>query len=496
MQINKAPMATGTERAMKTSPTQAPEQARHLTPAGNSECPCGSGNTFNRCCAGNLPGVDIGKKIQTAAKDDDCNAALTAARSDITQYTIWHKTNAVPLVRANSGESPELFSNILNLDVKVLGNYVEILRWCYSRLNRNDEFPAVLERLRSNIDHPRWQRKITYFHALQALGKNWDHEAGKKELKKLGSMDEETDTEILQLYLDLFHNELSFSTLHALTERIANITENPVDRLKYKLHNAIILLKIGDQEVAIQRLQFALNEYSKIREEDKESAYALDIYASSMELLGRLLQDDLLIKKSITLLRQLVGRNDLLKFEISNAYLKLGHALGYISSWQEAKDAYSIAFEHAPHDILKVFMSQCILYLNDLQASKRLMSSIDTATLNSYEIIDYVFIFGQIAIESGEKEYLVKAEQVLRSLEIKDPYLMQYQHTILLSVIDTLRTGPSQERTATLREWMKKGVLGLRRYAKFELSFMGVTFDVGKFLKDFLNVRNTAAKKK
>lgn len=481
---------------MKDRPIQGSVQAKRFAPARNSECLCGSGHKFKRCCADYLPVSDIGKKSRAAAEADNYKEALIAARSDIAQYTIWHKAHTAPHIRACCDELPEPFHELLSIDVKALSECVEFLCWCYNHLNRADEFSAVLERLRSNIDHPQWHRKITYFHALQALRKDWDYEAGKKELKKLGSMDEEVDVEILQLYTDLFRNDLSFSTRQTLTERIANLAEEPAERLHYQCQSAINLLMVDDQEGATKKLQSAIHDYSEVRDEDNESAYALNIYASAIEMLGQMRQDKLMLDNAVTLFRKFVLLDNLSKRGIAHAYQKLGDALCSSSLWKEAKDAYSIAFEHDPHDILKIFISKCLLYLDNLEDAKKLMYTVEKTTLTASEAADYAFTFTQIAIESGKKEDLVNAEHELRALQIVEPYFKQYQNELLISVIDALRIGPSQERITKTRGLLRKAAAVALRYTLLEPNFYGLGLKVGKILEDLIGDTNTSPKEK
>lgn len=479
---------------MIAGPPQKSKQASY-TPARNSECLCGSGHKFKRCCAGYLPVSDIGKKSRAAAKAGDYQKALITGRSDVTQYTIWYKAHTAPLMGSCSDELPEPLRELLNIDLKALSECVEFLCWCYKKLNRDQEFPAVLERLRSNIDHSRWHRKITYFHAIQALGKNEEDEAGKKELRKLGPMDEETDTEILQLYLDLFHDELNFSTRQILTERIVDLTESPEERLHYQSLGAINLLMVDDPKGAAEKLQAAIHDYRSVRDENDESAYALTHYASACEILGQIQEDSLMIDEAVKLFRQLVVRDDLSMKGIANAYRKLGDALSITSSWQEANDAYSIAFEHDPQDILKIFMSKCLLYLNDLDDAQKMLSTVETTTLTAAEHADYIFTFSEFAIESGNKEELAKAECGLRSLEIVEPYFKQQQNVLLMSVIDTLRTGPSKGTVAKSRGVLHKVSTFFRRYAMFEPNFMGMGFHVKKMIEDGVDAHKTKPQK-
>lgn len=294
----------------------------------------------------------------------------------------------------------------------------------------------------------------------------------------------------------MFGEELSFSVLQTLVERIVSLTEEPSERLHYRCLSAINLLMIGDQEGAAQRLQSAIDGYSEIRDEDNESAYALNFYALALDMLGQLRQDKPMSDKAAALFRQLVDRADLTEAGIANAYRNLGDALLASSSCQEAKEAYTNAFEHDPHEVFKVFMSQCLLYLKDLSAAKELIYTVETAKLTTREFADYAFTFAQIAVESGEKDDLSNAEQELRALEIKEPYFKQYQNALLMAVIDIVHTGTAKERTSKLRSMFQK-VIGAKwlRYAILQPNFMGVGLNIGKIFED-ISVHKTSPKKK
>jgi hypothetical protein len=132
---------------------------------------------------------------------------------------------------------------MVDTDLRALADIVDQLMVCHIKADVIDEFPAVLERLRSNIHDPRWQRKITYFHALYALWPDWDRKAGRAELRKLGSVADDEDEHILQLYLDLFDNQLSFSEKLDLTDRILTYSSSFSERLHYRGVKGLLFLR-------------------------------------------------------------------------------------------------------------------------------------------------------------------------------------------------------------------------------------------------------------
>jgi SEC-C motif len=127
---------------------------RRWKPKWSEPCPCASGKKFKDCCQRRLPDFDIGKAYTAAIKGTRLERALLATRADVTQYTIWHKTNTAPAL-ATGGVGLKL----LRIDVNALGSYVGRLSSLYFYLGLWKDWPAALKRLRTNIQHPSWSRK-------------------------------------------------------------------------------------------------------------------------------------------------------------------------------------------------------------------------------------------------------------------------------------------------------------------------------------------------
>lgn len=457
-----------------------------FNPPANSECLCGSGKKFKHCCSGNLPGFDIGKKASAEAKAGNYGKALLAYRADVTQYTIWHKTNTAPLLgRAVEALSPAV-CNLLNIDIEALADRVESLSWCYEKLNRSDEFSAVLERLRSNIANPQWQRKIAYLQAVEAMRPNWDREAGRREFKKLGAMDHETDIEILQLYIDLFGEQLGLAQRQKFVDRIIQYTRNEGERLHYRALKAVDYLLVEDFKGAESELQAAIDSFSMVEEEYKDSEYAMSYYARAMGLLGNLKNDPTLWDKSIAISRKLLECNNWSPSGRAALYFQQGDILRCKAAWSEAKEAYLAANEECDEEVCKIFIAECLLYLDGPNAAQEIINTIVQERLNPSELTDYVFIKAVVAIQEGGRDSLNKAEQELRQLNISDPHFRARRDSLLVNVIDTLRCGPSSERTEDARSTLRSVLSTFLRYVKIEPNFMGLGLNVGKMLEDQL----------
>jgi tetratricopeptide (TPR) repeat protein len=450
-------------------------------PSRNSYCLCGSGEKFKRCCADKLPGGRIGHKRRLAIDKGEYDKALAECRADVTQYTIWHKSHTEPLLRI----VPEQGRTLLDVDIDALGDLVEVLRWCYIKCERAIEFPAVLERLRENINDVRWQRKIIYFQAVHSLWPDWIKANGRRELSKLGSMREETDVQILQLYLDLFGEDLTFSQGQDVIERIVELAERDVDRLHYRGVRALQYLTIGDKLKAEEELDAAISAFRASVDVTNLTPYEKDLLAMSLETLGELRRDVRLVDESIELYQELIklgdywtpaGRSHLLRF--------LGDAYRHKSAWGEARDAYAEAVREVGSSVASVFLAQCLLHLDGWKEAANAISKAKPQELSSGEYYDYVVAVAVIAIESEDRKRLLAAQRLLRDLKAPEPYFREQRDSLLLDVIETEQSGKSK---TIVRRAMRAlgGIAGTAsRYLKLEPNFMGLGVNVGKMLED------------
>jgi len=182
-----------------------------------------------------------------------------------------------------------------------LAEIVDTLLWYHIKADKMDKFPAVLGRLRNNIKDVRWQRKIIYFEAMHARWPDWDEKAGRRELKKLGSIADDKDVETLQLYLCLFGENLSFSEQQEIIDRILTLSDTLSDRLHYKGSKAVLYLTIGDQRRADAELSEIMAEVSSEHDETNLSECERYRLALILDLLGALRQDDNLLTQALRL---------------------------------------------------------------------------------------------------------------------------------------------------------------------------------------------------
>ncbi len=449
-----------------------------FSPRRNGPCLCGSGLKFKRCCADRLRDEhDYSPRMRTFLKDSKFKEALYEARAYVTHYTIWYRSHTEPVIRAGLPKKKSL----LEIDIRALADLADDLMFCHIKANMMDEFPAVLERLRNNINDPDWQRKVTYFHVLHALWPDWDRQAGRREMKKLGSVADDKDEEILQLYLDLYSDTLSFSEEQDLIERILTNTRSYTDRLHYKGAKAVLFLTIGDRKKAETELDEAIHE---AREKTNLTEYQQYRLAQTLSLLGALRADSVMLTEALELYQKVLAEGDWTAFGRATLLGLIGETYRRKQEWENARQVYMQALEANPLPINKVFLAECLLQLENLPDATRTLAEVQPDELSTAEQIDYAFAFAAIAIEMGERSRLGEATAVLKPLEISDPLFREQRDAPLLNVQEALTSGPSISLTQKTRRLFAGLARFVSTYFVLKPSFMGMGVDVGKILED------------
>jgi tetratricopeptide (TPR) repeat protein len=451
-------------------------------PPRNGPCLCGSGLKYKRCCADHLPGHEQqGSRTRDLLAKKKFKEALLSGRADVTQYTIWHKSHTEPAVRAGMAKE----GSILEIDIRALADYVEQLMYCHAKADMADEIPAVLDRLRSNINDPDWQRKITYLQAIHAIGPNWDREAGRRELKRLGSVAEDKDEEILALYLDLFGDNLSFSERLELVDRILTHSQEFSNRLHYRGTKAVLFLIIGDDGKAESELSAAVEEVRERRKEGPLGEYERHRFAQTLELLGALREDDTLLNEALQLYQELLKEEAFTSVGRANLHGLIGDTHRKKHEWAKARDSYLQALAIASIPIHRIFLAECFLQLDQLDEALKTFGEVKCDELQEPEQVDYAFTLSMLAIETGEQQRLESAKTLLKDLPLNDPLFRQQRDAILLNVQEALASGASRSLVQRNRRLFARIAGFLTTYLVLKPSFMGMGVDVGKILENY-----------
>ncbi|MHC2282892.1 tetratricopeptide (TPR) repeat protein [Bradyrhizobium diazoefficiens] len=406
-------------------------------PKWSELCPCASGQKFKECCQRRLPNFGIGKAYTVAVKGRHLERALLATRADITQYTIWHKTNTAPALAA--GRAPP---KLLRIDVNSLGSYVGRLSSLYFHLGLWKDWPAVLDRLRGNIQHPHWYRKITYYLAFHHVGPDGDREKARKELAKVGPITKkEDDLELLQLYVELEFDELPFAARIEILDRILELDDDRDNQLQYRGAKAVQYFMIGDTQTAEQELAAIIGLVRQTEAEEPLEGYEKHLYGRLLQFLGSLRRDKAMLKESALQFHALLLEDRWTQIGRAAIQRELGDSYRYADEWDHAEAAYGEAIALGGSDLNKVHVAECLLYRKQVDAAATEIDAVNRDSLPHHELEDFVFAYAAIAIWSSKPERLTEAKALLQSLRTADPVFNDRRLNLLLRVTETLASG-------------------------------------------------------
>ncbi|MBV9572134.1 MAG: SEC-C domain-containing protein [Alphaproteobacteria bacterium] len=459
---------------------------RLATPKRTDSCPCGSGASFGHCCELNLPAFEIGKRAREARKNKDWSEILIATRADVTQYTIWHRTNTEPILL--SGHTG--FERLLKIDVEALGELTMDACRAYSELNRRDEIPATLERLRANIKHSRWQRKITCFQALMAE-LHGDNERARLEFSKLGEIGEnEDDLDILQLYMDIDLDRMSFSQTIRICDQILSNTDRIGNILQYNGLKAFTFAAIGDSEKAKNVLAVAIVEARHRSRDEALSVRSKNFLAGLLTYQGLLASKESSFADAVALYNELLSDPTIWTEEGRASLLgQLGECHRFAGKWKEAESAYRDALSGQKSGIAKVFLAECLVRQGKTTDAINTFDAVDKSHLDRRETLDYAYVAAMIAVEDNSPERIAAAIQLLKAAEASEPYFESRRLNLIVKLHEALAKDRPAPLMHKLSDFLRTPLKTLSRYAILRPTVLGFGVNLNAVIDDAVKDR-------
>jgi tetratricopeptide (TPR) repeat protein len=449
-------------------------------PKWSDSCPCGSDKKHKDCCWQRLPGFEIGKAYSAAVRDRKLERALLAARADVTQYTIWHKTNTATVL-ARGAELPDL----LRIDVNALGAYVSRLSSLYHRLGQWKDWPRVLDRLRTNIQHPRWQKKLVYYRALYHLAPGGDRSQAKLELAKAGPITpEEPDLDLLHIYVDLEFDGMPFADRLKIIDRILELDDDRDNQLQYRGAKAVQYFMIGDAKTAETQLAEVIGMVRNTEKDDPLEGYERHLFGRLMQLLGSVRNDKALLKESAGHFQSLLLEDDWTELGKAAIHREAGDSYKYAAEWQLAEASYRAALAHGSSDLDHVHVAECLLYQKNIDAAATEIDTVKRETLPCHEFDDFVFAYAAIAIWSAKQDRLAEARTLLQKLETVEPIFTERRLNLLVRVTETIASGQASSE-AKSDSTPEGGVATVSNFFLLEPNIAGIGINFNAIINYF-----------
>lgn len=427
-----------------------------------------------------LPGFEIGKTYTRALRDRQQGRALLAARADVTQYTIWHKSNTAPII-ARGGMALE----ILRIDVNALGDYIGRLSSLYLWLGLWKDWPAALERLRENIQHPWWYKKIAYYRAVYHLAPDGDRMEARRELAKAGEVTkEEADLDLLHLYVDLEFDDLPFAARIAMLDRILTLSGERQNQLQYRGAKAIQYFLIGDAETAELQLSEAIGMVRATEKDEPLEGYERHLFGRLLQLLGSLKHDKNMLKESAAHFYALLLEDNWTEHGRAAIQREIGDSYRYAEEWDLAERSYRDAIALGGSDLDKVHVAECLLYREQIEVAAKEIDTVRQATLPRHEFEDFVFAYAAIAIWSGKPDRLTEAKSLLKNLGTAEPVFNERRLNLLVSVAETLASGKASNE-AKSDSTPEGGIATVSNFFLLEPNIAGIGININAIINYF-----------
>lgn len=442
-------------------------------PPKKSLCLCGSGEKFKHCCFGSHL-VNSGRsssKIIDLINEGELIEALRATREYITFYTLCHKTNTEPFIKSNN----KGVSYLLNIDIKALDELVDLLLECYRKLGQVERFENVCEHLRRNILDPRWQKRVTYYQVLSKLDGNWSQSIGEKEVTKFEPIWEETDPEIIQIYLHFKSEQLSLMERVKLYEYLISLLEDKGHILQYRMAIAISYLCVCDEETALKLISEAMEEYV---EEESNSLYNKLIYARCLSLRGDLSRNGKLKRLAHNKFEEILKCKDLSDFGASEVWCEMASCLFHLAKFDEAISSYQRAYEISGKEVIKVFVALCMADKSDKEALT-VLASVDSSSLNKSEFFDFAVNYAYAATKFESRTAIQSSLELLKSAVCSEPVFEQRRLKSICELNELLVTGKYSKK-----QYLLDMLKNLSKYLVIQPNVAGIGLNINQMFED------------
>lgn len=451
-----------------------------FSPADASPCLCGSGNAFARCCKDRLPGYQIGAAARAAG--DDLEAALRAKRADLAQYTMLHKSNTAPVM----ARDPANATYFLRLDLNALSEIVSQICILHHRLGRSAELPAMLERLRPNVNSPLWDRKITY-HQAQIAHQQDDDDKARLEFAKLLPIEaSEPDIEIIQLYIPLYGAEISFSRMIGLCDRILELTKAGEDKLQYTCLKGFMYAVVGDEEASRAAFESAVAAARETAAKHQMTERAKELFAGALVHLGGTTDNLDMLEEAAAILQDLLADKDVwTPFGRARLLADLGDCYRSAGRWVEGEQSYREALAAAPRAIAQVFLAECIARQSRVAEAASTLDAVSTADLDEAGKYDWAYLAAIVAAEMHDPTRIKAAIKALEAVKATAPLFEQRKLKLLLHLNDVLGdAAKAASGLAAIRRLFAEPLKAFNRYAIMQPTLFGFGVNLNAMLED------------
>ncbi len=399
-------------------------------PNKESSCPCGSGQTFGKCCARLVDGK--GPPISEQPYAPATREGLEVSRAALTQYRLWHRWHTQPFVQAD----PDAAAPMVRIDVDAMSDLVARLMGCYIK-NGLSDFPLVLARLRDAIESKRWTQKLEYHRAFWMSFVEEKDDQALTILENLGDHREIDDPAILQLILELQSRSAGFAERVTLIQRIIVLSDSAAVKLRYSINLFLQYAAVGDDTEAISVLKSGIEKHrSHIPLDD---VYGQHTLAKALSFLGSADNNPAFVEQSITILQELQSRPDWTPAGQAALLRDEAECFMELQNWDQADALIKRAHELDPIPYDQVLRAQSALGHRDYTLCLEVTKPEVWNEMPAANLFDLLEIRARCLVMSNRQDFMEETITALRAARPSEPSLKERADARIMEMLARLR---------------------------------------------------------
>jgi len=355
-------------------------------------CPCGSGLSFVECCKNYMSNDN---KILEEMGDANIEDREKLYRGALTKYIGYVLSYTIPAII----ESPAAMEQMIEIDIEALCELSENLAICLNKQGRTEEGANLFRHIKETIPLPGLDKRMLFMEGFWCEAILGDRIRARELLSRIDIQKEE-NTEILQLYLQIF--DISIEDRLQLVERILKKTHLPSEALQYATLKAINLHMKGSNTEALETITHGIESYV-IEPEHISNNYYILMCASAYRIKWLLTWNEDDFHKALKYYKCL----DYKKFTPygkAEAYREL--ALLYLEhkDYRKSVNHYKLSLKAVKTEESRIYLAECYIRMGRTEKARLLLNSMIYEDIPEICRLEFLKTQTFLAIESEDRK--------------------------------------------------------------------------------------------
>lgn len=392
-------------------------------------CPCGSGKSFKECCEDYLKRKEEKKEIDMSSLEE----VEKFYRSELTEYIGFIYRDTLPWIKHAKDEDLSL---MIKVDIDTLDGIVRQLASILYEKDKGKEILKVIDHISSFVPLPGLKERMLFLKAIWYDAKLCRPDKAKILLAGV-DFEKATDGSLLQLYLQLFGNELAGPKRIELIDRIIEHTEKPAELLQYTTLKGMYLSMGGEADKAVVVLDKAIEEYVPLLQDERD-AYSLTVCGDAFVKRWHLKRNEPDLNRALDYYQriQLEELNECGKAEV---YTKIADAYKKKQDFGKAIEYYKKAKEEETTHATIIHLAEVYIRNSELEKGKTILEELEEDEVDEVCKLEYLEVKGLIGQMEDNRDLIQEIIEKARSLYISDPYFQNVREQMCSELERNLR---------------------------------------------------------